>query len=672
MTAPLPISSPRPAPATRLPYAVAATAAFALAALYLTAGPLPLIPVYLLLIVASYYIPARLEAGGVFPWLLRAFLIFSIYLITPETEGDFALGTSHIRNIFGQIWAMEMTLRFWWKEPDTAKSTMFVVLFSGLLFLSATNTFEERYIRLIAPLYILSIATTALTYRERPQAGRSLGPRLIFLGLAFLMGFSGYATVYVNKSRLNEYGDQLASYQRQREGTGMAATPHLGETFDLRGSNARVLRISNFIGDSHLKGLAFDTYNSGSWSPAFSERNYQTTDASRLTAATDASPEDKVTMAVTRLVANNPLLFIPLQTASVNPGDASDLEWARDTGGPIRTRARPPFEYSVTVVTKENFQGALATPNLATGKTSAYRKSCLQLPQDFEPRVKALAEGIVSDAPTDRQKAAAIESYLISNHSYSSTYSPKTPDPIAGFLLQEPKASAHCEYFATSATLLLRCVGVPARYVTGYYVHEGAGEKDAIVRARDAHAWCEAWIDGIGWVVVEATPGDGRPGSAGEDSVEWWRRSWEKIQDTWQALWNYLTHLPIEVSYVALALSGFGIVAYLYARNRRRAGIPPPTDGYEPPAEALANLARRFEMNFLKRGFPFPETLPYMEYLAELETKNPILAERGREFADNYNIARFGNEMSAKRVEILRDLVESLEHDSRESVDSKS
>ena len=82
MTAPLPISSPRPAPTTRLPYAVAATAAFALAALYLTAGPLPLIPVYLLLIVASYYIPARLEAGGVFPWLLRAFLIFSIYPVS--------------------------------------------------------------------------------------------------------------------------------------------------------------------------------------------------------------------------------------------------------------------------------------------------------------------------------------------------------------------------------------------------------------------------------------------------------------------------------------------------------------------------------------------------------------------------------------------------------------
>jgi hypothetical protein len=50
----------------------------------------------------------------------------------------------------------------------------------------------------------------------------------------------------------------------------------------------------------------------------------------------------------------------------------------------------------------------------------------------------------------------------------------------------------HCEYFATATVLLLQRLHIPARYATGYAVHEGAGNK-YVVRQRDAHAWCLVW-----------------------------------------------------------------------------------------------------------------------------------------------------------------------------------
>ena len=66
--------------------------------------------------------------------------------------------------------------------------------------------------------------------------------------------------------------------------------------------------------------------------------------------------------------------------------------------------------------------------------------------------------------------------------------------------------AGHCEYFATATALLLREAGVPARYAVGYAVHEWSRvEGRWIVRARDAHAWALAWVDGA-WVEVDTTP----------------------------------------------------------------------------------------------------------------------------------------------------------------------
>ena len=66
-------------------------------------------------------------------------------------------------------------------------------------------------------------------------------------------------------------------------------------------------------------------------------------------------------------------------------------------------------------------------------------------------------------------------------------------------------------FYATAAAQALRCVGIPTRYVEGYYLsaEEIAGKPDGNVTltGKNAHAWIEVYFDGIGWLPVDVTPG---------------------------------------------------------------------------------------------------------------------------------------------------------------------
>jgi transglutaminase-like putative cysteine protease len=54
-----------------------------------------------------------------------------------------------------------------------------------------------------------------------------------------------------------------------------------------------------------------------------------------------------------------------------------------------------------------------------------------------------------------------------------------------------------CQDFAHLMIALLRCLGVPARYVSGY-IHR-------VNKESQSHAWCEAWLPDLGWVGVDPT-----------------------------------------------------------------------------------------------------------------------------------------------------------------------
>jgi transglutaminase-like putative cysteine protease len=58
-----------------------------------------------------------------------------------------------------------------------------------------------------------------------------------------------------------------------------------------------------------------------------------------------------------------------------------------------------------------------------------------------------------------------------------------------------------CQDFSHVGLALLRMVGIPARYVSGYLFREN-------VRELETHAWCEAFLPSVGWVGVDPTHGE--------------------------------------------------------------------------------------------------------------------------------------------------------------------
>lgn len=145
-------------------------------------------------------------------------------------------------------------------------------------------------------------------------------------------------------------------------------------------------------------------------------------------------------------------------------------------------------------------------------RTYVYDTFC-EYPAEQFPRLTELLEssgfrtGSVYDSLKD------VMSYLGNNAVYNLDVSntPQGEDFVEYFLFESREG--YCAHFASSAVLMLRYLGVPARYVAGYaaapqdFESNSDGTYSAVIIDKQAHAWAEVYLDGIGWMPVEVTPG---------------------------------------------------------------------------------------------------------------------------------------------------------------------
>lgn len=129
--------------------------------------------------------------------------------------------------------------------------------------------------------------------------------------------------------------------------------------------------------------------------------------------------------------------------------------------------------------------------------------------QSSQRAVALLSEEMqLNDVDSAREKVNVIRDFFMQEFTYALHFDvPKIDQQgteLNRFMLRDRRG--HCEYFATTAALLLRQQGIPTRYCVGYVVREK--EDDTwIIRGSHAHAWCSAWIDGK-WEIVDLTPPD--------------------------------------------------------------------------------------------------------------------------------------------------------------------
>jgi hypothetical protein len=160
-------------------------------------------------------------------------------------------------------------------------------------------------------------------------------------------------------------------------------------------------------------------------------------------------------------------------------------------------------------------------------------------------RVRELALQITRDIDKPYEKAKALEVFLRTQYRYSDS-----PPYLAGhnidvvtFFLFEAKEGA-CDWFASALALMCRAVGIPARVVTGFYSDEVDGDGTLVIRANDAHAWVEAFIDGHGWVTLDATPsGDRRRFALWELLQRWLTRRYRASFASPHIVWWFVAIL---------------------------------------------------------------------------------------------------------------------------------
>ncbi len=149
--------------------------------------------------------------------------------------------------------------------------------------------------------------------------------------------------------------------------------------------------------------------------------------------------------------------------------------------------------------------------------------------EHYQPTLAAIVEQLPSKPSAEAP--SMLQYYFQQQFSYTLDLQAIETDlpPLLDFL--NNTRSGHCEYFASASVLLLRQIGIPARYAVGFSVQEYSPlENRYIVRRRHAHAWAIAYIDGR-WRNVDTTP------AVWVDADAEYASFWAGIYDVLSWLW---------------------------------------------------------------------------------------------------------------------------------------
>ena len=194
-----------------------------------------------------------------------------------------------------------------------------------------------------------------------------------------------------------------------------------------------------------------------------------------------------------------------------------DLEYERDSGTLIVDRDRTNSDgltYSLVSNVPQRDVAAIAAAG--DGVPGDIAERYLELPDDFSQAVRQEAQDIIvaAGAETPYDKALALQNYFRdpSRFRYDLDVARgHSAERIEDFLFEV--RAGYCEQFAGSYAAMARSLGLPARVAVGFTPGEYDPEIDAYrVTGKHAHAWPEVWIEEIGWLRFEPTPGRGAPG----------------------------------------------------------------------------------------------------------------------------------------------------------------
>ena len=276
----------------------------------------------------------------------------------------------------------------------------------------------------------------------------------------------------------------------------------------------------------YLRGGVFDTFNGKEWKRTVADPDgdeiYDT--ITLVAAVLKETEEGKIEDYLKRAslteryeTVEAPFPFLPEKVLRVSEmGKRADyrVEYYRINRDQENFRSLLLKEHSLT---SQEFEEAKRYCGVLDAAVSydAYKNRQTKIGEVYLPkteisgRTREWIEESLGSAQTDYEKLERLETVLSGyRYSISGGEMPgnvRDPESFLDAFLFEKK-EGNCAHFATAFVLLARSQGYPARYVQGFYTSvEGYGKTE--VPASCAHAWPEVYLEGLGWVAFEPTPG---------------------------------------------------------------------------------------------------------------------------------------------------------------------
>lgn len=257
----------------------------------------------------------------------------------------------------------------------------------------------------------------------------------------------------------------------------------------------------------------------------------------------------------------------------------------------------------------------------------AQRRRYLQLPAGLPDRVRDLARQVTAGATTPRQRMERLVTYLGASKLYTQRPGsmPLDADAVDWFLYEMP--SGWCRHFATAAAILGRCVDVPTRLVDGYLPGTITAEREYVVRQRDAHVWCEAWLEGQGWASFDPT-------SLAETAADPLSQGLVTLQHGLDTLtMTVRERWPAAGPWRGLVLCG--LLALAGWDGRRRGWLANLKPGRNVPVEAVAlRLQRRLHKVLRRTGLSRWPHEPELVFAARAAARLPAARDELRAFSE--------------------------------------
>ncbi|MGN0161317.1 MAG: transglutaminase domain-containing protein [Lachnospiraceae bacterium] len=130
------------------------------------------------------------------------------------------------------------------------------------------------------------------------------------------------------------------------------------------------------------------------------------------------------------------------------------------------------------------------------------RKRYLKEDYYLSRKVRDLVDSLVTQDDREILKCLKLQEYFSTIDYSTEIRVPRGKDIVEWFLCESKQG--YCAHYATALACMLKNQNIPARVVEGFVINNGEKNKSTVLQ-QQAHVWVEAYITGIGWVLMDPT-----------------------------------------------------------------------------------------------------------------------------------------------------------------------